>query len=261
MSKKVFSIITPTYNVENKLERTIKSVLNQKNDLFEYIIIDSNSEDNTLNIIKKYKNLLLWISEEDEGVYFAFNKGIDISKGKYLYFLGAGDVLINGTLEIVNKTIDKTNADIIYGDVFYNSKNYSKNKIYNGKYNKCKIMFSNICQQSIFYRKSIFEKYGKFDTKYSVLADYAFNIMCFGKNSLKKEYINYVIATYEGFGLSSRKKDKVFLNDLTGIIKENLGYQYFFVYNFRRQIVFFLKKVKLYYFVKHFIKMLNKLIH
>jgi len=91
--RKRFSVITPTLNPGPKLEATINSVLSQNQKLFEYIIVDGGSTDETLNVIRKYGKRIKWVSKKDRGVYDAMNKGIKMARGDYLYFLGAGDHL------------------------------------------------------------------------------------------------------------------------------------------------------------------------
>lgn len=94
--KLLISIITVVYNGEEYLEETIQSVINQTYDNVEYIIIDGASTDGTLDIIKKYADKIdYWISEKDEGISAAFNKGILVASGKYLNFLNAGDKLLH----------------------------------------------------------------------------------------------------------------------------------------------------------------------
>src|SRR5260221_9607043 len=91
--RKRVSVITPTLNPGPKLEATINSVLAQKAELFEYIIVDGGSTDETLSLVRKYGKRLTWVSKKDRGVYDAMNKGIKMARGDYLYFLGAGDHL------------------------------------------------------------------------------------------------------------------------------------------------------------------------
>ena len=114
------SIITVTYNAENTLERTIKSVQEQTYPFVEHVIVDGNSTDNTVRVIQKYDNeKLVWISEPDEGLYHAMNKGISISSGSYLCFLNAGDTFhsIDSVESIMSAIKDSDNIpDIIYGE-------------------------------------------------------------------------------------------------------------------------------------------------
>lgn len=108
------SIITITYNAGQFLESTIQSVISQTSTNYEYIIIDGGSRDKTLDIIKKYEeDINCWISEPDEGLYDAMNKGLTIAKGEFVWFLNAGDkIFANDTLEKIGKLDHKT-------DVFY----------------------------------------------------------------------------------------------------------------------------------------------
>lgn len=94
-SKPLLSIITVTYNCEEVIEATIKSILRQRHVPLEYIVIDGASRDRTLEILEKYrKDIDVLISEPDEGIYHAMNKGISHSKGYALMFINAGDILL-----------------------------------------------------------------------------------------------------------------------------------------------------------------------
>jgi glycosyltransferase involved in cell wall biosynthesis len=118
MNTPKISIITVVYNGELFIEKTIKSVLSQDNNLFEYIVIDGCSNDNTLAIINKYQSYISKIiSEEDEGIYDAMNKGILYSKGEWLIFINAGDVFHSeNTIANISKELI-SDFDFIYGNV------------------------------------------------------------------------------------------------------------------------------------------------
>ena len=109
------SIITITYNAEKYLERTIQSIISQTYPNIEYVIIDGNSKDGTIQIIEKYRNNIeVLISEPDKGLYDAMNKGLRKATGDYIVFMNAGDQINNShTLEKAMK--GSNNADIIYG--------------------------------------------------------------------------------------------------------------------------------------------------
>jgi len=114
-NKPVVSIITVVFNGIDTLERTIKSVVNQTYQNIEYIIVDGGSNDGTQNLIKNYENhISKWISESDNGLYDAMNKGIRLSSGDYFWFINSGDeIAANDTLQ---KVFEKTNsADFYYG--------------------------------------------------------------------------------------------------------------------------------------------------
>jgi glycosyltransferase involved in cell wall biosynthesis len=113
------SVITVVYNGVSAIEKTIQSVIGQSYKNVEYIIIDGASTDGTTDIIKKYSDKInYWISEKDNGIYDAMNKGIAAAKGNWIVFINCGDFFYSNTtlLEIfVNKARDINDADIIYG--------------------------------------------------------------------------------------------------------------------------------------------------
>ncbi|MDH5559901.1 MAG: glycosyltransferase [Deltaproteobacteria bacterium] len=117
-NKPLFSIITVCFNAEATIERTIQSVLGQSWDNIEYIIIDGGSDDGTRDVLLKYSDQIdYWISEPDEGLYDAMNKGITFSTGDYCGILNADDWYHPGSLEKVAKLTDR--ADIIFGDLIF----------------------------------------------------------------------------------------------------------------------------------------------
>ncbi|HXG84625.1 MAG TPA: glycosyltransferase family 2 protein [Pyrinomonadaceae bacterium] len=226
MNQKVFSIIIATYNCGRKIEPTIQSILSQNKDLFELIIIDGASTDDTLEYIKKYENDLKLISEKDDGIYYAFNKGIDLATGKYLYFIGAGDILREGVLERVNKALPSENPAFVYGDVYLKEKQLYER----GARSNLNFAARLICHQTIFYHRNIFQLIGKYDLQYKILADLAFNFKCFGNRQIKKHYIECVVADFEEGGISSTMEDSNFRKDLPRLIKNNLGMKSYIYY-------------------------------
>jgi glycosyltransferase involved in cell wall biosynthesis len=119
------SIITVVYNGSGLIEKTIKSILSQTYKKIEYIIIDGASTDGTLDIIKKYeKSIKRWISEPDNGLYYAMNKGIDLATGEYLWFINAGDEIFDK--ETICQIFDSKQGylkDIYYGETLIIDKN------------------------------------------------------------------------------------------------------------------------------------------
>lgn len=113
---KKLSVITVTYNAEQTLERTLRSVCSQSYSDIEHIIVDGMSADSTISIVQKFENdKIKCISEPDKGLYDAMNKGISLATGDYLCFLNAGDTFFaEDIVELMMKT--NSNADIIYGE-------------------------------------------------------------------------------------------------------------------------------------------------
>lgn len=120
------TVVTVSYNAEKEIERTIQSVLGQTYPHVEYIIIDGASTDGTVDIIKKYEDKLgYWISEPDEGIYYAMNKAIDKASGKWVNFMNAGDTFTDES--VIERMIKQSSsdADIYYGSRYIISDNNS----------------------------------------------------------------------------------------------------------------------------------------
>jgi glycosyltransferase involved in cell wall biosynthesis len=210
------SVITVVFNGDKTLEDTIKSVIKQDYDSFEYLIIDGGSQDGTLKIIQEYEQQIdYWISEPDNGIYDAMNKGIELANGRWIYFIGADDVLVGDTvLSQVFK--QKLRGDLIYGNVLWGD----TGKVYDGPFTLAKLKGGNICQQAIFYRRSLLYKLGKFNTKYRYLADWVFNMRAFAKWNIKAIYIDTIVARYALSGISSREVDVAFLADMESLFRD-----------------------------------------
>jgi glycosyltransferase involved in cell wall biosynthesis len=218
MEQKLFSIITPTYNCGPKVVRTINSVLSQDSSLYEFIVIDGDSHDGTQSEIEKFSDRLKFISEPDQGVYDAMNKGIEMARGKYLYFLGAGDTLRANALGNLARSIPDGELAFIYGNVYWVDEAF----IYGGEFDKSRLETYNICHQAIFYERTIFDVIGRYELDYKILADYVFNIKCFGNDRIQKTYLDYVIANFEGGGQSALQKDAALIAALPRLIEEYL---------------------------------------
>ena len=173
--KPKISIITVVYNSETLIERTIKSVLEQTYSNIEYIIIDGASKDLTLSIIKNYEFLISkLISEPDNGLYDAMNKGLALATGDYVCFLNSGDELFNiNTLEDIVKSTN-TSPDVIYGETVIVNENgldigmrrLEAPKNLNSKSFKYGMV---VCHQSVYVKRSIANNY---NLKYKITADF-----------------------------------------------------------------------------------------
>lgn len=230
----IISVITTTFNSEDLLPITINSIREQTYSNIEYIIVDGNSTDNTLNIIKNNKDIIKkYISEKDSGIYDAMNKGLKLATGDFVIFMGAGDEFYkNDVLEIINSQITNPNA-IYYGNVFIKETNTK----YWGNFNSYKLAVGNICHQAIFYPKCIY-KNNKYNLKYRIFADYAYNISLY--KSTPFIHINEIISHYDYNGISSKNRDIEFEKDIDKIIKENLGISHLLY----RKFYHTLKKIK-----------------
>ena len=169
------SIITPTLNVEATVKQAILSVANQTYREVEHLIIDGKSTDNTVSIIrnlqKKHKHIRL-IQEKDTGIYNAMNKGLDLYKGDWVYFLGADDELYDE--DVLSDLYAKgafTQKKVFYGNVsIKGNTSWAKDKtIYDGQFDLKKILTKNICHQAIFYPKHIVKEIGYYNEKYDTI--------------------------------------------------------------------------------------------
>jgi glycosyltransferase involved in cell wall biosynthesis len=215
----LFSIVIPTLRCAEKLKFSIASVLCQQQDLFELIVVDGNSQDQTIEVIREYESKLLWCSEPDHGIYDAMNKGIAKSSGRYLYFLGAGDCLREGILARVAPYLPASKMGFVYGDVFM----HDQNLVWDGPWTLEKFRTRTPSQQAIFYDRRIFSCHGLFEQRFKTMADYAMNIRCFGDRRISKLYLNEIIADYEGGGESANFRDELFYKVRPEILKRHLG--------------------------------------
>jgi hypothetical protein len=178
--------------------------------------MDNCSSDNPERIIQKFSfDNLYFYSESDSGIYDAMNKGIKKSKGKWLFFLGAGDKLFISNLDSI--AFDN-NLKIIYGKIF----NKKVGKFFGYNNNLYDLLRCNLCHQSILYNKELFEKLGFYKIVYPILADYELSIQAFFKFKSDIKYLDILIAEYDGSGISSWKKDLNFNSDKNKIIIKNL---------------------------------------
>ena len=184
------SIITPSYNQGQFIERTIRSVLNQKYPNLEYIVIDGGSTDETIKILKKYSPKLRWVSEKDDGQTDAINKGIRMATGDILAYLNSDDVYEPGSLQIISDYfINNPEAMLVYGKGKHIDKNDgyiedypSKPTDYLGLHPTC-----SICQPTAFWRRELIEEIGYFDARLKYAMDYDYWI----KASMKYP-LNYI---------------------------------------------------------------------
>ena len=159
----LISIITVVKNAETTIEKCIKSVLNQNYKNIQYIIIDGNSTDNTKKIIDKYKNKIsLIISENDNGIWDAMNKGIKLAKGEIIGFLNADDFYYENSLKIVNKYFNDKNIDFLFGTV----RKYKLMYGYNPSIIKWSFGFYTSHSVGFFIKTKKHKEVGLYNTKY-----------------------------------------------------------------------------------------------
>lgn len=198
-SMPLFSIITVVYNGEKTIEKTINSVLNQTYKNIEYIIIDGNSKDKTVDVIKKYEDEIeYWQSEPDCGIYDAMNKGINLAKGDYICLLNADDWYEDNACQIVAEQIQKNKADVYYGIARVLDNDLETVDIHGST---VKILNrSSVAHQTCFVSKEIYSNY-LYDTKYKSAADY--DLVCkLYKAGFKFQFIEKILVNFRLDGMS-----------------------------------------------------------
>ena len=206
---KKLSVITVTFNAEQTLERTLRSVSSQSYPEIEHIIIDGKSTDNTIDLVQKHENdKIKWISEPDNGLYDAMNKGIELATGDYLCFLNAGDTFFDeDTVELIMKT--DNSADIIYGETaivnnngeFLHMRRLKAPKELTWKSFKHGML---VCHQALIVKRNIAEPY---DLNYHFSSDFDWSIRMLQK-SKGTVNTNLILINYlnEGMTTANRKK-------------------------------------------------------
>ena len=228
------SIITACFNSFDNLKSCLDSVSSQSYPLIEHIIVDGGSTDNTFELIKKYKNKnpnIIFISEPDEGIYDALNKGIKIASGDIIGFLHSDDFFssINILDEISNKFI-QYECDGVYGDLNYVYKKNIKKVI--RKWKSSDFDFRLLRNgwmpphPTLYLKKEVYLKHGLFDKKLSISADYDLILRVFSDRLLEFMYIPKVFVNMRIGGASNRNLENIFRKsrqDYIAVRKNNVG--------------------------------------
>ena len=201
------SIITVSYNSESTIRKTIESIINQTFQNFEYIIIDGQSTDKTNKIIDEYKIILkdklIHISEPDQGIYDAMNKGIDLASGDFAIFMNSNDEFYDNTIleKVVNKINDKNK--VYFGRALNISKSGSwiyPNKKYNTKNIENWLRKEHPNHQTMFFPISFYKK-EKYDIKFQIASDVDYKYRAKIKCSF--EFVDEIICKFSIGGISS----------------------------------------------------------
>ncbi|MFA1703604.1 glycosyltransferase family 2 protein [Mycobacterium intracellulare] len=215
MTVPMFSIIVPTFNAAETLRACFESIVAQSYRDFEIVLVDGDSRDGTMDVAKSFVPILgtqlVLYSGPDEGPYDAMNRGVGLARGSWLLFLGADDTLYETeTLARVAAFIgEHESSDLVYGDVVMRS----TGSRHAGMFDLDRLLFeTNLCHQSVFYRRELFAGIGPYNLRYRIWADWDFNIRCFSNPALLSRYMDIIIAQYNDMtGLSMRQStDKEF---------------------------------------------------
>ncbi len=222
------SIITVNYNNADGLRKTIESVRDQNFSDLEYIVIDGGSSDKSCQVLEEFNaSIHKWVSEKDNGIYHAMNKGIAMATGEYLLFLNSGDHFYsNNTLE--ESINDFTGEDILCFDIHFKD---SENDFIHQHPDKLTFLFlfeGTFAHQSVFIKKELFEKVGFYNENLKIVSDWKFFIDAIVKYNATYKRVNKTLSTFYFGGLSCTPEG---VNLVKNERKEILKNEYFLYYD------------------------------
>ncbi|KAA9332269.1 glycosyltransferase [Hymenobacter busanensis] len=218
------SVITINYNRSAELETTIQSVVSQASRDFEYIIIDGHSTDGSVETIKSCEsNIDFWISEQDNGIYDAMNKGIAKAQGEYLVFLNSGDRFANAeVLGILHKaTQDQPSIDVFYGDMLVERPGVAGQSYYSHP-NKLSLFFfqeDTVNHQAAMVKASLFREFGRYPEQYQLAADFWLFLRAFVAEK-QFYHIPKALVVYDFAGVSAQDGFKKYKEEQRHIWKD-----------------------------------------
>ncbi len=228
------SIITATFNSISSIQDTFNSIDSQDYSDIEWIVIDGASVDGTVGYLKsiEYK-ISKWVSEKDNGIYDALNKGLSLATGDVIGFLHSDDVFANETvISSIVKLFQEQQIGGVYGDLEYISQNENKNVIRKWKSNKYdanKIRKGWMPPHpTLFLKRNIYEKFGNFDEKMKISADYDFILRIMKSPEIYYHYFPTVITKMKMGGASSSLKNikQKMKEDILALKKNNIRHPY-----------------------------------
>ena len=229
------SIITATYNSARNIESCLQSVLRQNYKNIEIVVVDGNSTDNTVALceamLKKSTCTYSIISEPDNGIYDALNKGLSRATGDVIGFVHSDDMLSDATiLQKISDTLSHTNCDGIYGDLLYVSKDDTSKIIRTWKSKPFKYSYLKYGwmppHPTLYLKKSVYQHTGLFNTNFTIAADYDFILRLFSKSSFKINYLPSVIVKMRVGGASNKSVGNIqhkMKEDYTALKNNGIG--------------------------------------
>jgi glycosyltransferase len=215
------SIITVVYNNVKTIRSAINSVLSQSYNEIEYIIVDGASTDGTLEIINEYRDKIsVIVSEKDNGIYDAMNKGILQATGDIIGILNSDDLYENNKIiEIIaDEFIKDKKLEIVYGDLVYVAKN-DITKIVR-KWTSCDYDLTFFDRgevpphPSLFLKNNVYKIAGLFNIEYKLASDYEFMLRVFKKNTFKLKYINKILVKMRLGGATNKNYKNIYLGNI-----------------------------------------------
>ena len=213
------TIITVVWNNKETIKTTIDSVLGQVYKDIEYIVIDGGSTDGTVDVVKDYGSRIdKFISEPDNGIYDAMNKGVRLATGDVIGFINSDDLLNSeDCIECIVKRFVESDADIVYGDKVYVASNNISKQL---RYWKAGVFVRNNYKKgwmtphlSTYIKKDLYVKYGDFRSDFKIAADYELMFRFIYKHKVKVCYLPKVIAKMRVGGVSNSSLKNILLSN------------------------------------------------
>ena len=199
------SIITICFNSEKSIFQTFQSVKNQSFNNYEYVLIDGGSIDGTLTIAKNQDHISKLVSEPDNGIYDAINKGIKNSYGDIIGFLNSDDTFYDkNSLQHIVDAFDK-DTDCVFGDLIYTDKNENIKRVWKGSaFKKGAFKKGWMPAHPTFYcRRSIYEKLGQYDDSFKIAGDFELMLRFLEKHNIRSKYIPHTLVNMKVGGASN----------------------------------------------------------
>jgi glycosyltransferase involved in cell wall biosynthesis len=216
------SIITVCYNSATTLESTILSVNNQSYSDIEYIIIDGGSNDNSLEIIKKFesgfKGNYIWVSEPDKGLYDAMNKGINLASGDVIGLINSDDLFcdehaIEKVMTVFN---DSPKLEAVFADLYYVSQNDTDNIVRKWITGKKRLFNTgwHPAHPTLYLKKEVYEKFGSFNLDFKLAADFELMLRFFDKYEISSCYLPEILVKMRLGGVSNKSIKNIYNQNL-----------------------------------------------
>lgn len=200
---KKIGIITINYNNAVGLKSTLQSVHAQTYRDFEFVVVDGGSTDRSIDELNSANYITKWVSEKDNGIYDAQNKGIALSSAEYLLFLNSGDVL--AAPDVLQKVLSYLDGrvDIAYGDMLINENGSLREGLMPGQMDLRQMMRDTLWHPVSFIHRRLFEKFGAYNLQYRIVADYDFFFRMIVKEKVLTAHMPIFISVFRHDGLSA----------------------------------------------------------
>lgn len=244
------TIITAAFNAESTIADCMESITSQDYSNFEHILVDGGSTDRTVEIVKAMSPNTRVVSEDDEGLYHALNNGLDMATGEVIGFLHADDRFVDaGVTSKIVEVMEDDEVDGLYGDLIYvrfGGRTIRQWKA--GLYSQTLLGRGWMPPHpTLFLRRQIYARYGRFDTSYRIAADYDFVLRILKGNLVRLRYVPQTMVEMRVGGISNRGIYNILTKsaeDMRAVKKNGTGVPFLVVVmkNFRKSGQFFIRR-------------------